>query len=101
MTIAPINLREKFGHRYRIEHAPAHRGRKDHPWLQIIPCKRGHIYPHGGNLLGVATNGRGSTAKAIARLQGVTVLQEGEDGINAVFPVELLPHVAKLVKPRR
>jgi hypothetical protein len=97
----PINLREKFGHRYRIEYDPAHTGRKDDPWLQIIPCKRGHVYPHGGNLLGIATSSHGSTATAIAKLERVTVLQEGDDGINAIFPVELLPKIAKLVKPRR
>jgi hypothetical protein len=97
----PINLRNCFGRRYRIEYDEAHSGRKDDPWMQIIPCRRGHIYPNGGNLLGVATNTRGATANAIAKLQGVTVTQQGTDGINAIFPVELFPKVAKLVKPRR
>jgi len=98
---APTNLRELFGRRYRIEYDPAHAGRKDDPWLQVIPCRRGHIYPHGGDLLGLATNGRGSTATVIAKLPGVTVLQDGNDGINAVFPLRLFPQVAKLIKPRR
>lgn len=97
----PINLRQRFGNRYRIEYDEAHISRKDDPWLQIIPCLRGHIYPHSSELLGVATNSRGSTANAIARLSGVTVLQEGDDGLNAGFPIELFPKIAKLVKPRR
>jgi hypothetical protein len=102
-----INLRERYGKRYRIEFDPAHaaehgkRSRFDDPWLQLVPCQRGHIYPHGGNMLGVATNGRGSTAVALSRLPGVTVVQDGDDGINAIFPAELLPKVAALVKPRR
>jgi hypothetical protein len=101
MTATPIDLRHQFGDRYRIEFDPAHTGRKNDPWMQIIPCKRGHIYPHGGGLLGVATNGRGSTATAIAKLPGVTVVQDGDDGLNATFPIELFPQIAKLVKPRR
>jgi hypothetical protein len=102
-----INLRERYSKRYRIEYDPAYvaehgkRARADDPWLQTIPCQRGHLYPHGGSLLGVATNGRGPTTAAIARLPGVTVVQDGDDGINAVFPPELLPKVAALVKPRR
>jgi len=99
--MTPINLRGRFGNRYKIDYDPAHTGRKDDPWLQVIDCQRGHIYPHSTELLGVATNGRGPTAKAIARMPGVTVVQDGDDGINAVFPVELFPKVAKLIKPRR
>jgi hypothetical protein len=96
-----INLRQRFGKRYKVEYDEASAGRKDDPWLQIIACRRGHIYPHSADLLGVATNGRGSTAKAISRLPGVTIIQEGDDGINAVFPLNMFAAIAKLVKPRR
>jgi hypothetical protein len=93
-----INLRERFGH-YRIEYDPAHHGRSDDPWLQIIPCRYGHIYPYGGDKLGVATSRK--IGLQLARLPGVEVWQDGDDGINLVFPHDLLPDVAKIVKPRR
>lgn len=50
----PINLRTKFGKTYRIEHDPAakyERAGKKNPWLFIIPCRKGHIYPHSDKLL--------------------------------------------------
>ena len=96
-----INLRNTFGKRYRIEYDPAHRGRADDAWLQIIPCRHGHIYPHSAELLAVATDKRGPIAAAIARLPGVTVLQMGDDGINAAFPLTMLPAVARIIRPKR
>src|SRR5262245_21282727 len=80
-----INLRERFGNRYVIEYDEAHT-RGDDPWMQVIPCRHGHIYPHGDNLLGIATKGRGPLARSLARMKGVTVTQDGDDGINATFP---------------
>ncbi len=52
-----INLRERFGDRYRIGHDPAavtYAERQDR-WMQTIPCTGGGviIYPHGGDLLAV------------------------------------------------
>src|SRR4051794_6453090 len=96
-----INLRNKFGNRYRIEYDEAHTGRKDDPWLQIIVCKYGHLYVHGADMLGVSTNVRGQASKKLRALQGIVVLQEGDDGMNAAFPIELFPNVPKIVKPRR
>lgn len=99
-----INLKETFGGKYRIsydEAAGSEPGGRSDPWLMLIPCQRGHIYPHGGSLLAVATSVRGGTARAIRSLPGVEVIQDGEDGINASFPVELFPQVAELMLPRR
>src|SRR5262245_39309974 len=93
-----VNLRETFGERFQIDHDEARR-RGDDPWLQVIPCRYGHIYPHGGNLLGIATKSRGRIAASLARMEGVEVVQDGDDGINATFPIQLFPKVAALVKP--
>ncbi len=52
--VNPINLRERFECRYKINHDPAYyseygrRARVDDPWLQIIPCHHGEIFPWGG-----------------------------------------------------
>ncbi len=102
-----INLREQFGREYRIGHDPAYfadygaRARVDDPWLQIIPGGRGHIYPHGGDLLAVATNGRGPIVAKLAAVPSVAVVQDGTDGINATFPLESFAEVAGLIQARR
>lgn len=104
---ACIDLRERFGRTYRISYDEAYEaehgehGRAEDAWLQIIPGRKGHVYPHGGDKLGVATNGRGPTAKRLLAVPGVFVVQEGSDGINATFAVEALPTVAEIVGLKR
>ncbi len=66
-----------------------------------IPCEHGHIYPHDDKLLGVATNRRGSKCRKLTELPGVTVRQDGTDGINCIFEVSQSPQVAAIVHPRR
>ncbi len=99
-TTNPIDIRATAGKRYRVEYEQSRLGRVEDGWLLTIPCTRGHIYPHSSELLGVATDSR-SAGLAIAKLPGVTVLQEGVDGFNLVFPPKLLPKVAKIVRPKR
>lgn len=101
VTKTPVDLRAVAGKRYQLEYEESHRGKADEPWLLLIPCQCGHIYPHSDKLLGVATNGRGSLTQKIARLPGVEVVQDGDDGINAVFPASLFAKVAAIVKPKR
>ena len=72
--MSPIDLKTRFGKRYRITHDQAHaaeygEGSRVHdPWLLTIPCRHGHIYPHGGELLGASTDRRGSIARRLAAL---------------------------------
>jgi hypothetical protein len=99
-----IDLRKLAGKRFRVardeaaEHEPG--GRND-PWLVTIPCQRGHFYPHSATLIGFASNSRGGTIKRLAAMPGVTVLNDGADGLNLAFPAELFPAVPRMVKPRR
>jgi hypothetical protein len=102
-----VNLRGRFGRQYRIEHEesyyaerPEHRSAEE-AWLQIIPCQRGHIYPHGHNMLAAATNGRGAIVKKLLAVPGAKMWQDGDDGVNVLFPVERFDDVAKLMRPRR
>ena len=76
-----MNLREMFP-KYRIEYDASKQGRGDDPLLQQIACRHGHIYVHSDSLLGVGTDKRGSVAAAIARLPGVEVWQDADDGIR-------------------
>ncbi len=107
MNMNCLDLEAAFGAHYRIGHEPVSAGkpgknvRVRDPWLQVIRCQHGHIYVHGTDTLGVATNRRGATCKKLAALPGLVVVQDGTDGINAVFPIELLPKVAEIVRPKR
>jgi hypothetical protein len=102
-----IDLRALFGDRFKVVRGELHdspRGSapdRDDLWLLIILCRRGHIYVHSSSRLGVATGYRGPSAAALAAIPGVEVLQDGDDGINAAFRIELFDQVAAIVRPRR
>ena len=69
-----INLKERFGRRFRIAYEEsycAERGdgaRADDPWLMIVPCRYGHIFPYGSNLLAASVNAHSNVAGALRRL---------------------------------
>lgn len=102
-----IDLKERFGHKYKIGKDPAYAAEygpnawTHDPWLLTLECRNGHIYPHGGDYLAAATRGRGTVATALAKLPCVEVVQDGADGINAKFHVKDFAAVADLMKPRR
>ena len=70
-TMNCINLKERFGDRHPVKHEESYvadRGdgaRAEDPWLMIIPCKHGHLYPHDGDLLGASTDRRGPIARSL------------------------------------
>ena len=102
-----INLKDRFGGRYRVVYEESYfaehgqTARADDPWLQVLLCQHGHIYPHGGELLAAATDKRGGIAKKLAALDCTTVVQDGSDGANVVFPVEHFDEVARIMKARK
>lgn len=101
------NLRSLFGREYKIRHEESYRAerpefrKEEEPWLQIIPCLHGHIYPHGDDLLAWASDNRGPVVTRVCRLPFVNVVQDGSDGVNATFPVTHFREVAEIVQPRR
>jgi len=102
-----IDLAERFGRRYRVEYEESYfaqygpRARVNDPWLKIIPCQRGHIYPFGPSTLAATTSTRGPTARKLAALDFATIHQDGDDGVTILFPMDRMPEVAELMKPRR
>ena len=76
-----LNLRHQFGDRYRVEYEESYfadRGdgtRADDPWLQIIPCARGHIYQWDTVTL-AAFHPRGPTARKLGKLDFATIHQD-------------------------
>jgi hypothetical protein len=106
VKITPINLRDRFGKKYRVTYEESYcaqygeRARIDDPWLQVIEGRLGHIYPFDGELLAASTAARGPLAKRLASLPFCRVWQDGDDGITVLFPAEQFKVIAKLLRVR-
>jgi hypothetical protein len=98
-----INLTERFGQDYRIGHDPAAvtPAERHDPWMMTLPCQRGTIYPHGGDVLAVEVEGRPMTAARLAAIPGVRLHLDGTTEKTFLFPADLFPAVAAVVLPRK
>jgi hypothetical protein len=103
-----INLREQFGRRFRVEYEESFSaehgqgGRTQEPWLMVILCRYGHIYPHGGNLLAASIDGHPNVAGILRRLPCCHVIQDGDFGeLTVVFDAADFSKIAKIIRPRR
>ena len=67
----------------------------------MIPCEHGHICPWGGENLAACTRTAGPVAMRLRSLPFVEVVQDGADGVNAVFPADRFDEVAAVIKPKR
>lgn len=100
----PINLRVRYGTRYRIVHDPAYHvedprwRHAEEPWLQIILGRNGHVYPDGGDYLVASTNTVGSVASRLRQLPTCKVVQDGDDGLSVRFHVSQFETVARLLR---
>jgi hypothetical protein len=94
----PVNLRERFGKRYRIGFDPSRSSAWDHDlWMMTVRCRYGEIYPHGETTLAVDVEGHGKIAAQLAALPCVTVHRPH----TFLFDVEDFDKVAAIVAPRR
>src|SRR5262249_23812960 len=95
------NLRELYGHRYRISHDQAANDRHD-PWMFQIPCGgRGvTISPHGEGMLAVECDNRPGVAKRLSAL-GLRLHQDGDRERTFLCPLDRFDEVAAVVRPRR
>jgi hypothetical protein len=105
IAIDCINLRKRFGKRYRVRHEEswhAEGRRNASPELMILPCKYGHFYPWGGRMLAASVDGYPRIAAGLRRLGCVEVVQDGDFGeLTAIFDVDDFGRVAKIMRPRR
>ena len=96
------DLRELCGRRFRLKHET---GRKAHhdddPWLLLADCTNGTIGPWGPGLLVATTNNRGPLIGKLAKLPAARIAQDGDDGVNVVFPADQFKAACALMKPRR
>ncbi len=75
-----MNLKARYGKSYRIAREEGAEPNDPAGW--IIPCKRGHIYAHGRELLAVATDRQGPIVK---QLLALTVKQAAEARVASHF----------------
>jgi len=96
-----INLKKKYGDRFRIAYDESRPTNRDQPWYQIIRCRGGHeIFPHGDNDFSVSLDNAPRLSKRLQAI-GCRLHQSGNDGDTLLFNVELFDQVADIVKPYR
>jgi hypothetical protein len=106
-VITAINLRERFGKRFKVAYAPDYYAEYGpdaitvDPWYMEILCQHGIIGPWDETHLMACTRTAGPVCKALKALPFVRVHQDGTDGGNLVFPVAKFDEVAALMKPRK
>ena len=92
-----MNLKKLFGEKFKIGPEPGWGAARGAPL--VILCRHGHIFDNG-KTLGASTKSRGPVAKRLAALSCVQVVQDGQDGLNAIFKVADFDTVAAVMLPR-
>ena len=107
MTAECVNLKERFGDRFKVVYEESYQaergehGRAEDPWLMIMLCQHGEIYPYGDDQLVASTKVVGGIARALKALPFTTLHQDGSDGADVIFPVDRFEDVAGIMKSRK
>ena len=103
-----IDLKARFDKRYRVVYEESYYAdhgdgaRREDPWLMILLCRYGHIFPHGGTTLAASVDGHPNVAGQLRRLKCCRVHQDGDHGeLTARFDVADFAEVAQIMRPRR
>ncbi len=103
-----INLKERFGRKFRVEYEESYHAeygpdaRTEAPWLMIVPCRYGHVFSHGGRILAASVDGHPNVAGVLRRLKCCRVHQDGDDGeLTVLLDVADFAKVARIMRPRR
>jgi len=67
----------------------------------ILEFRGGNICPQGSGLLAVEVEGRRFLRKAVSKIPGLTLHQDGDDFQSWTFPVKKLNAVVAVVQPYR
>ena len=97
----PVDLRERFGGTYRIEHDPAaihEPGGRKNPWYFTIPCRNGHIYPHSDRLLALWWE---SSVRLDVKCPALRLHLDGDDEKVYLFAPKDFADVAQVAHPKR
>ena len=101
-----INLRQEFGRRYRVRFDPAYtaKGRphaQRDPWMMVLPCRYGTIYPEGRRYLRIDLVRHNQIARRLASLLDCAIVNDGDDEKTVHFPLKRFSDVAAIVRPNR
>ncbi len=104
-----VDLRNTFGNRYRYDWDEAYWDERpefravEAPWLQIIPCKFGKIFPWGRRNLAAFCDAGGSKRRELEHLSCVEIAQGGTPGTEVIvkFDVADIEQVAEVLRARR
>ena len=105
-TTDAVDLNSLFGERYKVTYEVAfaaeygRRSQFEDPWLLILECHHGHVFPWGGSRLAVSTNHHGVIASKLIALDCCKLVQDGTDGVTLTFDVADFRRVAAIIKPR-
>ncbi len=95
-----VDLKTVFGRRYKIAADPSAGARNVDPWYWTIPCRRGEIYPYGGDFL-CASVRNGAVSKSMRSWPELTVLQDADDETVFKFHVNNFEKVAQAVGAKK
>lgn len=101
-----IDLKERFGDRWRIGRDESFSYQSTDPWRHLILCKYGEIYPYGGRLLCcliVRQTKQGASRmadKVLREVPGSWLHQDGDVEKVIVFEVDYLEIVAGILRAK-
>lgn len=101
MTPTCVNLKDTFGSQFRIIYDPVSgpKPSKD-PWMMMIPCKYGEIYPHGGTRLTFECRS-GKIIGQLRRHPKFTIKQDGDGEASFLFEADDLPLLEDELQPKK
>jgi hypothetical protein len=97
----PIDLRDLAGSIYRLNHDESafhEPGGRKNPWLFVIPCRKGHIYPHSDTHLALWWE---STTRLDKSHPVLELYQDGDDEKVYLFKPEHFEKVARMAGAKK
>lgn len=105
-----VDLRATFAGQSRFARDEAYQAERsdfravEAPWLTVIPCRFGRIFPCGGRVLAACCRAGATKRRELAALEGVRVVQGAVEGcpeLVVTFDVELIDQFAAVMQAKR
>ncbi len=95
MTNDLINLKERFGSRYKIAWSEEVKDEARQPMNQIIPAKRGHFYPFSDSEVGFFCESHRLATNLLKEFpEDVRVFVDAEDAVELLIKADAFEKVA-------
>ena len=99
-----IDLKKMYGKRFKISLDDAAQyevnGRND-PWMFMIPCKYGHIYPISDEYLGFYCESKNIKTRICREQPDIELVQDADVEGVFKFPPQKMEVIAKYARPKR